>query len=118
MNGRSLNWSVETTDRSTVVHLHGEIDLATEDEFADAARAGLAENSPVVILDLTKVTFLGSVGLRVLVLAHREAADAGLVLQVVEGSPIVHRILEVSGLDQLLSVHPTLDDANRAASAD
>jgi anti-sigma B factor antagonist len=117
LNGPGLSWSVETIGRSAVVHLHGEIDLDTQDEFGRAAQAGLAQNSPVVVLDLTKVTFLGSVGLRVLVLTHRAAVQAGRVLQVVDGSPIVHRILEVSGLDQILSIHPTLDDANRANAA-
>nr|WP_042193743.1 STAS domain-containing protein [Kibdelosporangium sp. MJ126-NF4]CEL20887.1 Anti-sigma F factor antagonist (spoIIAA-2); Anti-sigma B factor antagonist RsbV [Kibdelosporangium sp. MJ126-NF4]CTQ98308.1 Anti-sigma F factor antagonist (spoIIAA-2); Anti-sigma B factor antagonist RsbV [Kibdelosporangium sp. MJ126-NF4] len=106
-----LEWAVDRHDRSTVVHLVGEIDIGTVQTLEEAVRAGMGSVAPVVILDLADVTFLGSIGLRVLVMAHNEATTAGRTLRVVDGSPIVHRVLQISGLSQLLALYPTVDDA-------
>ncbi|MET0135589.1 MAG: STAS domain-containing protein [Kibdelosporangium sp.] len=109
-----LKWTVEPGDRSTVVHISGEIDLGTHEDFADAARAGLRTPAPVVVVDLARVTYLGSVGLRVLTRANDEARQAGRMVRVVDGSAIVHRIMEVCGLEQVLSLYPTVADARSA----
>ncbi|TCO45352.1 STAS domain-containing protein [Actinocrispum wychmicini] len=107
----TVRWTVEPGDRSTVVHVGGEIDLATHAEFDKAVRAGMDSGAPVVILNLGEVTFLGSVGLRVLVQANHETQQTGRTLRVVHGTAIVRRIIEVTGLEQVLSLYPTLQQA-------
>lgn len=109
--GSTLTWSVEPGETSTVVHIVGEIDLSTQSDFQDAVRAGMDSAAPVVVVDLGEVAFMGSIGLRVLVQAHDEAQHAGRTVRVVDGSTVVHRIIEVTGLEQVLSVYPTLADA-------
>ena len=88
-------------DDATVVHVVGEIDTLT----APVLRAQLDEHLPTVpllVLDLSDVTFLGSAGLAVLV-AAKDAADArGHTLRLVCGSRIVTRALEATGLLTLL----------------
>jgi len=106
-----LEWTVEPGDRSTVVHVSGEIDLMTQEDFDQAVRAGLDTGSPMVILDLGEVTFLSSIGLRTLVQAHAETEGTGRVLRVVDGSEIVRRIMKVTGLEQLLALYPTVEQA-------
>ena len=90
-------------DDATVVHVVGEIDTLT----APVLRAQLDEHIPVVpllVLDLSDVTFLGSAGLAVLV-AAKDAADArGHTLRLVCGSRIVTRALEATGLLTLFDV--------------
>ena len=88
---------------ATVVHVVGEIDTLT----APVLRAQLDEHLPVVpllVLDLSQVTFLGSAGLAVLV-AAKDGADArGHTLRLVCGSRIVVRALEATGLLTLFDV--------------
>jgi anti-sigma B factor antagonist len=108
---QALTWSVDPGETSTVVHVGGEIDLGTQSDFEDAVAAGMGSAAPVVVVDLGEVTFLGSVGLRVLLQANDEARHAGRTVRVVDGSAIVRRIIEVTGLEQVLSVYPTLADA-------
>ncbi|HEX5811931.1 MAG TPA: STAS domain-containing protein, partial [Pseudonocardia sp.] len=90
-------------DDATVVHVVGEIDTLT----APVLRAQLDEHIPVVpllVLDLSDVTFLGSAGLAVLV-AAKDGADArGHTLRLVCGSRIVTRALEATGLLTLFDV--------------
>jgi anti-sigma B factor antagonist len=112
--GPALTWSIEPGETSTVVHIVGEIDLSTRSEFQDAVRAGMDSATPVVVVNLGEVAFMGSVGLQVLVQAHDEAQHAGRTVRVVDGSAIVRRIIEVTGLEQVLSVYPTLPDAQSA----
>lgn len=81
-----------------VVTPYGEIDLATAGELRDAieqAYAGAAE----VWVDLSRVEFMDSTGLSTLVEAHRIGP---LTVICPEGSP--RRVLQVSGVDQVLRV--------------
>lgn len=95
---------------ATVVHVVGEIDTLT----APVLRAQLDEHIPAVpllVLDLSDVTFLGSAGLAVLV-AGKDAADArGHTLRLVCGSRIVTRALEATGL---LTLFDTADGVPEA----
>ncbi|MBE1470753.1 hypothetical protein [Kibdelosporangium phytohabitans] len=43
--------------------------------------------------------------------ANQDTEKAGRVVRVVDGSTIVRRDLAVTGLQQVLSIHPTLRDA-------
>jgi anti-sigma B factor antagonist len=95
---------------ATVVHVVGEIDTLT----APVLRAQLDEHIPTVpllVLDLSDVTFLGSAGLAVLV-AAKDAADArDHTLRLVCGSRIVIRALEATGLLTLFDVADGVPEA-------
>ena len=97
-------------EEATVVHVVGEIDTLT----APVLRAQLDEHLPVVpllVLDLSDVTFLGSAGLAVLV-AAKDAADArSHTLRLVCGSRIVVRALEATGLLTLFDVADGVPEA-------
>ena len=95
---------------ATVVHVVGEIDTLT----APVLRAQLDEHIPgvpLLVLDLSDVTFLGSAGLAVLV-AAKDAADArSHTLRLVCGSRIVVRALEATGLLTLFDVADGVPEA-------
>ena len=95
---------------ASVVQVVCEIDTLT----APVLRAQLDEHLPTVpllVLDLSEVTFLGSAGLAVLV-AAKDAADArGHTLRLVCGSRIVVRALEATGLLTLFDVADGVPEA-------
>jgi anti-sigma B factor antagonist len=105
---------VEYGDKAAVLHVVGEIDTLT----APLMRAQL-ENQvrafPLLVLDLTEVTFLGSAGLAVLVAAKDDAEMRQHRLRLVPGSRIVVRSLQATGLlsifDVCHSVREALGDA-------
>jgi anti-anti-sigma factor len=88
---------VSTEERSAgktavrVVRAEGEIDIYTADEFAAALRP---TDDAFALLDLTRVPFMDSSGLRVLLVAA-EAREAPIVIVLSPGSP-VRRLLELS----------------------
>jgi stage II sporulation protein AA (anti-sigma F factor antagonist) len=80
--------------------LTGELDLDSADELEEAVREVCASDARLVI-DLRKVTFMDSTGLRVLVVAGMLCEDKGNDLRIIPGEDI-QRILEMSGLDRVL----------------
>ncbi len=100
-------------DKAAVLHVVGEIDTLT----APLLRAQLEHQvpaAPLLVLDLTEVTFLGSAGLAVLVAAKDDAELRQHRLRIVPGSRIVVRALQATGLltifDTAGSVREALGD--------
>lgn len=65
----------------------------------------------ISVVDLTKVTFLGSAGLAVLVESLHESRRAGVLLRLVVASRTVHRALTITGLTEVFDIYPKLADA-------
>ena len=78
---------METEDRNGLVHvaLKGELDLSTVAKVQDELRRVEEGEPPVVVLDLSRLTFLDSTGLRCLVTADERAREAGRRVVIVRG---------------------------------
>jgi anti-anti-sigma factor len=94
-----------------VLGVGGEVDLATAPRLESGIELAFDPPARHVVLDLSRVTFLASRGLAVLLDAHRRAAEHDVRLEVVVGRPPVRRMLEISGLITVLRCHATLADA-------
>lgn len=71
----------------------------------------------VLVMDLSAVRFFSSTGLQLLVIADRAAAARGVAFRVATGTHrSVLRTLHVTGLDTVLSVFTTRDDALAGSS--
>ncbi|MFD9004061.1 STAS domain-containing protein [Streptomyces sp. NPDC059582] len=99
-----------TTDGITVVTPHGEVDF----QAVPALQAALPPTAPVtrprIVIDLSDVTFMDSSGINVLITAHRTLPEQGW-LRLAAARTAVLRTLELVGLDAIMTVYPTVDDA-------
>lgn len=100
-------------DRIAIVTARGDIDLVTAPHLRTAVDAVLAEAPRAVVLDLTAVTFLASVGIAAL-LDVRTAAGEELPVAVAARGPATARPLDLLGLTEILRVYPDLEAAVRA----
>ena len=83
--------------------------MATAPVLEDTvAEAGHADN---LVIDLTECSFVDSAALRVLAQTARALSDRGGRLALVATDPGIRRILEITAVDTLLPVHPTIDAA-------
>jgi anti-anti-sigma factor len=82
----------------------GEVDLATADEVEQPLVELLEEGFHHVVVDLRRVTFLDSSGIRVLVTGHRRAQELGARLSVKLGGAGSRLALETSGALDYLDV--------------
>lgn len=85
-----------------VIHLAGELDLAS----VGATKAGIAPylaSRPVrVTFDLEKLTFMDSSGIALLVQISNDVDQVSLI----HVTPIVHRVLEATGLLEHFGLTP------------
>ncbi len=79
-----------------VFALRGELDAATGRGLAEQLTGAPGS---LVVVDLRQLTFIDSSGLGVLHTARRAAIDDGGSLVVCRPTPLVHRVLEITGLD-------------------
>jgi anti-sigma B factor antagonist len=93
-----------------VVAVGGEIDLSTAPAFEAAVATALHEEPAVLVIDLSDVTFMASVGLRILVATQEELRES-VQVAVVANNPATSRPIEMTGLQEIISLYPTLDDA-------
>jgi anti-sigma B factor antagonist len=102
---------VETETRDGLVHvvLRGELDLSTVAKVQDELRRVEESSPPVVVLDLSKLTFLDSTGLRCLVTADQRARDEGRRVVLVRGPDPVQRVFSITRLEERLEM---VDDAS------
>ena len=102
---------VETDERDGLVHvsLRGELDLSTVGKVEDELQRWEGSDSGVVLLDLSKLTFLDSTGLRCVVRADERAREEGRRLVVVKGPEAVQRVFEITRLQERLEL---VDDAS------
>ena len=121
MTGEITPFGVTTqwVGRSTVVvEVTGDVDVGTapafEDELGRAVEDGL---STALVVDLSRVTFIDSMGLNALVRAFERQRLAGSELALVSDDSRVATILEVARLDRVLKRYPTLPEAVEAVES-
>jgi anti-anti-sigma factor len=103
---------VQTTeDRKGPVRisLKGELDLSTVGKVQDELRRVEAAAPAVMVLDLSKLTFLDSTGLRCLVTADERAREEGRRVVIVRGPEPVQRVFSITRLEERLDM---VDDAS------
>jgi anti-anti-sigma factor len=94
-----------------IVELTGRIDNVTS---ADTdAKIGLALDAApsALILDFSQVTFVSSIGLRVLLMAAKRCRKQNTPLALHSVSKPIVELFRVSGLTEFFPVHPTRETA-------
>lgn len=86
--------------------LEGELDLSVASEFEQEIIRSLDRASEGVSIDLTDVSYLDSSSVRALLRASEAAEDNGKKLQVTGASGITRRVLELTGVDEVLGLEP------------
>jgi anti-sigma B factor antagonist len=97
-----LSVAIREHERSTVLHIEGELDLGSsrylEEAISEARRAG----PPLVVLDVEHLDFIDMAGLRVLIAAHARAEEDGQRLVLANVRDPVRRVLTLARVDELL----------------
>ena len=92
------------------IALDGRLDVvgvqAAEADFNAAVAA-----TPNVIVDLSKVPFIASLGIRMLVAGAQTQAKLGGKMVLVAPDEMTRRILKTTGLDQMVTVRSDLNEA-------
>ena len=113
----ALDIQLESGERAVVVHTTGEVDMSAAPvlsaELAEAIAAAGSTGHRQVVVDLLAVTFFGSSGLAALSECHERAQSADVTVSIVAAGRTVLRPITITGLDRVIPVHSTLDEALR-----
>jgi stage II sporulation protein AA (anti-sigma F factor antagonist) len=117
MSQAHLSVSQRTTAEGVhVVALAGAIDHTTAGAFHQALTL-TPDSAPHTVIDFHDVTFMDSSGINVLVAANNTVRARGGSLRLAAAPTRVLELLHIVGLDALLPLHPTVEDALAPSSA-
>ena len=110
-----LRLRTHDTGEATVVEVGGEVELYSAQQLRDALIRVCEVERPCIVVDLTRVSFIDSTGLGVLVGALKRASERG-TLALVCPQQRVRRVLEITGLTEVFPMYDVLEDAVAACS--
>jgi anti-sigma B factor antagonist len=105
-----ISVSTERIGAIAILHLFGELDLATVDHVDREITAAVSDISALVI-DLDGLSFLASTGLSLLARWSQRATAQGFDLRIVATRRQALRPLQITGLDEVLTIDATVDEA-------
>ena len=97
----------------------GRINHASSDTFSAALRPHMercAAGQDRLVLDMSGLEYISSAGLRVLMLARKQAQAQGGTLVVAALGPMLREIFEISRFSAVFDVYPSVRDALAAIS--
>jgi anti-sigma B factor antagonist len=96
--------------QAVVLTVSGEVDMLTAPQLAEAIHTALSARPAALIVDLSKVEFLASAGMTVLVSAQAEVAPPTRFAVVAHGAA-TSRPIKLMGIDSMFPLYSTLDSA-------
>jgi anti-sigma B factor antagonist len=111
VRGLVTSLSLETREHEGAVRiaLSGELDLSSALTFDEEVRRAEERRPETLVLDLRKLRFMDSTGLRLIMSANARAKTRGRRLAIVLGNEPVRRLFRLAGVDRRLDVveHPS-----------
>jgi anti-sigma B factor antagonist len=100
--GDPLSTFVTRADGQVVVHLRGELDMATAPALATCLERLCAAHPDTVVVDASHLDFCDSSGLNVLIAYNRRAQQDGVHVLLRGPSDALRRLLEITHLEHLV----------------
>jgi anti-sigma B factor antagonist len=99
-------------DGGVRVILSGDLDLSTAKE-AEQAIEEAERGVKLIVIDLRRLSFMDSTGLRVIVSADKRAKRSGRRAVIVQGPSAVRRVFEITRLGERLEIVDTPEEIER-----
>ena len=111
-----LKLSLETRNRGDVIVVHCQGRIVYRDEAAALSRVvgEILKSGSKLVLELSGVTAMDSAGIGELALLQTLAQERSADFRCAGANPVVRTLLDLTNLDSVLQVHPSLDAALEA----
>lgn len=107
----------ELNGSTRLIKLSGRLDIIGTGEIETRFAGYCAVNQCRVLVDLSGVDFLASIGIRSLVINAKSVANRGGKMFILNPSPDVRHVLDISGIPPIIPIHDSLDSAQAASLA-
>jgi anti-sigma B factor antagonist len=101
-----MHFSIERNEEAERLRLalYGELDLYSAPRLDDELVRAEGEMWPELVLDLCRLDFMDSSGLRLLLRAHARAEKEGRRMRIIHSGGTVGRVLRITSVDKALDV--------------
>lgn len=94
-----------------LIKLNGKLDILGTSEIETRFAAYCAGESVRVVVDLSEVEFLASIGIRLLTLNAKSVMQRGGKMVLLNPVPDVHNVLDVTGIPAIIPIYSHLESA-------
>lgn len=101
----------------TCIRLTGRLDNAGSQAIENPLAFATTTRAGKFVLDLSAVEFLASIGIRLLVTTARGQTQRGGRIVFAAPQPMVRKVLETTGIDKMITLTETLDEAVASLNA-
>ena len=98
-----MSYKVDEIDNKRVVHLNGEIDMEVSDKARNTILP-LIEAGHEVQINLSKVDYMDSSGISVLIESHQKALEKNTKVIIKDVSKSVLKVIMMAKLEQILNL--------------
>ena len=106
-----IDINVSSSGNATVISVGGRIDSMNANQLGEALLLEIDNGNNKLVLDLARVDYMSSAGLREIVTSLKRAKRADGDLRVAEPSERLLDIFEMAGLDTILQIFSTQGEA-------
>ena len=94
-----------------LIKLIGELDIIGVGAIETPFTGYCAGETPRVLVDLSEVSFLASIGIRLLTLNAKSIASRGGRMVLLQPTPDVRSVLEITGIPAIIPIYDGLESA-------
>lgn len=94
-----------------LIGLCGKLDANTSPGVEKQLLTLMDQGENRIVFDFSQLTYISSLGLRVLIVVAKQVQKAGGKLAIAAVSNPVYEIFEIAGFHRIFSIYPTLDEA-------
>jgi anti-anti-sigma factor len=95
----------------SVIKLGGKLDIIGTGEIETKFNGYCSGDQVRVVVDLSEVDYLASIGIRLLVLTAKSIATRGGKMVLLNPIPEVHGVLEITGIHAIIPIYSTIESA-------
>jgi len=106
-----LTIDIAEHDAGVIVRLAGSADMTAAQDLRHQLERLPTEETNRIVLDLSALDFISSMGLGVLIQFHRQCQEGTGGLRLANPQESIVKVLETTQLDQLFDIYTSLDEA-------
>jgi anti-sigma B factor antagonist len=114
-SGGQLHIDIERREHVAIAHLSGSANMNVSSELWQQLVGLVDDRTNQIILDLSGLEFISSLGLGGIIAAHLRCRHHGSVVKLVQPAPRIRDLLNLTKLTKLFDVYDSVDEAISAA---
>jgi anti-sigma B factor antagonist len=96
----------DVDEHTVVIVVEGELEITTAPRFKQLLVKAVDERKRAIVVDFSRLSFIDSTALGVLIAAQRRMHDDDARLAIVCTHPQVLNVFEITGIDTAFRIHP------------